>query len=163
MSICVRLWREEWKKNREEEWHFQADVEDFGLRVMIKEDETYDTVESMVRRRYSLRPSTPVVLTFRLPSWMLSPLGYKTPPTTITRTEDLCVLLNVRTSLSDLALLVTVGPKRVAEYEFLCRTSFTIGATTYIVDETQNEVSRAQYESKLLSNTFNSCILLCQN
>ncbi|KAH0937089.1 hypothetical protein HID58_004550 [Brassica napus] len=147
MSICVRFWRGEWKKNGEDEWHFQPDDDDFGLRTMIKDDETYETLEAMVRRRYSLRPSTPVVLTFRLPTWMLSPLGHKTPPTTITRTEDLCVLLNVRTSLSDLALLVTAGPKCVAEYEFLCRTSFTIGSTTYVVDNTQNEASRAEYET----------------
>ncbi|CAN6910599.1 unnamed protein product [Brassica oleracea] len=147
MSICVRLWRGEWKKNGEDEWHFHPDVDDFRLRAMRKDDETYETLEAMVRRRYSLRPSSPVVLTFRLPSWMLSPVGYKTLPTTITRTEDLCVLLNVRTSLSDLALLVTAGPKCVAEYEFLCRTSFTIGSTTYVVDNTQNEGSRAEYET----------------
>lgn len=118
------------------------------MRVMIKEDETYGTLEGIVRRHYSLRPSTPLVLTFQQPSWMLSPLGYKTPPTTINRTEDLCVLLNVRTSLSDFSLLVTVGPKRVAEYEFLCRTSFSIGSTTYVVDGTQTEENRADYESK---------------
>ncbi|KAL0733718.1 hypothetical protein Bca4012_009928 [Brassica carinata] len=116
------------------------------MRVMIKEDETYGTLEGIVRRHYSLRPSTPLVLTFQQPSWMLSPLGYKTPPTTINRTEDLCVLLNVRTSLSDFSLLVTVGPKRVAEYEFLCRTSFSIGSTTYVVDGTQTEENRADYE-----------------
>ncbi|WZZ71263.1 hypothetical protein YC2023_082633 [Brassica napus] len=78
---------------------------------------------------------------------MLSPLGYKTPPTTINHTEDLCILLNVKTSLSDLALLVIVGPRRVAEYEFLCRTRFSIGSTTYIVDGTQTEANRAEYES----------------
>ncbi|CAN7048979.1 unnamed protein product [Brassica oleracea var. botrytis] len=130
MSICVKFRRGEWKKNEEEEWHFHPDEEDIGKRVMIKDDETYATLEAMVRRQYSLRPSTP------LPSWMLSPLGYKTPPTTINHTEDLCILLNVKISLSDLALLVIVGPRRVAEYEFLCRTRFSIGSTTYIVDGT---------------------------
>lgn len=148
MSICVKFWRGEWKKNEEEEWHFHPDEEDIGKRVMIKDDETYATLEAMVRRQYSLRPLTPLVLTFRLPSWMLSPLGYKTPPTTINHTEDLCILLNVKISLSDLALLVIVGPRRVAEYEFLCRTRFSIGSTTYIVDGTQTEANRAEYKSK---------------
>ncbi|KAL0655875.1 hypothetical protein Bca4012_076459 [Brassica carinata] len=46
----------------------------------------------------------------------------------------------------DLALLVIVGPRRVAEYEFLCRTRFSIGSTTYIVDGTQTEANRAEYE-----------------
>ncbi|CAG7907916.1 unnamed protein product [Brassica rapa] len=145
MTICVKFWRGEWKKNEEEEWHFHPDENDVGKRVLIKADETYATLEAMVRREFSLRPSTPLVLTFRLPSWMLSPLGYKTPPTTITRTEDLCVLLNVQTSLSDLALIAIVGPRRVAEYEFLCRTRFSIGSTTYIVDGTQTEENRADY------------------
>lgn len=148
MSICVKLWRGEWKKNIEEEWHFQPDEDDIGVRVMIKEEETYDSLEGMVRRHYSLRATTPLVLTFRLPSWMLSPLGYKTPPTTINHTEDLCVLLSVRTSLSDLALLVIIGPKRVAEYEFLCRSNFTIGSTTYVVDSTQTAENRTGYQSK---------------
>ncbi|CAF2125818.1 unnamed protein product [Brassica napus] len=148
MTICVKFWRGEWKKNEEEEWHFHPDENDVGKRVLIKADETYATLEAMVRREFSLRPSTPLVLTFRLPSWMLSPLGYKTPPTTITRTEDLCVLLNVQTSLSDLALIAIVGPRRVAEYEFLCRTRFSIGSTTYIVDGTQTEENRADYASE---------------
>nr|VDD14904.1 unnamed protein product [Brassica rapa] len=144
MTICVKFWRVSGKKKyEEEEWHFHPDENDVGKRVLIKADETYATLEAMVRREFSLRPSTPLVLTFRLPSWMLSPLGYKTPPTTITRTEDLCVLLNVQTSLSDLALIAIVGPRRVAEYEFLCRTRFSIGSTTYIVDGTQTEENRA--------------------
>lgn len=33
MSICVRLWQGEWKKNGEDEWHFHPDVDDFGLRA----------------------------------------------------------------------------------------------------------------------------------
>lgn len=44
MRICVRLWRGEWKKNGDEEWHFEPDVDDFGLRAMIKDDETYESL-----------------------------------------------------------------------------------------------------------------------
>lgn len=50
----------------EENWHFQPGENDFGLRVMIREDETYDRVETMVRRHYSVRPATPIVLTIIL-------------------------------------------------------------------------------------------------
>lgn len=32
------------EKNGDEEWHFEPDVDDFGLRAMIKDDETYESL-----------------------------------------------------------------------------------------------------------------------
>ncbi|KAL0795911.1 hypothetical protein Bca101_067288 [Brassica carinata] len=125
MTISVKLWRGEWKKNGEEEWHFQPDDDDIGVRVTIIENEMYDILVEMLDD-----VST----------------GLQNPPTTIYQTEDLCVLLNVTTSLSDLGVLVSIGPKRVAEYEFLCRTDFRIGSTTYVVDDRQAEENRGEYE-----------------
>lgn len=79
---------------------------------------------------------------------MLVPLGNKTAPTTIANSSDLSALLNARTWLEDLCLLVTMGPKSVAEYQFLCRTSFSIGATSYVFDENATENARAAYQSE---------------
>ncbi|KAL0662121.1 hypothetical protein Bca4012_098958 [Brassica carinata] len=129
MVRCVRLWRGEWKKNGEGEWDFLTDPKDYGYRLLVGKSASYEAVDQIVRRRYSLSPHTPLVISYRLPSWMLVPLGNKMQPTTISNTAQLSKLLNVRTWLEDLALLVTMGAKAVAEYQFLCRTNFTIGAT----------------------------------
>ncbi|KAL0898289.1 hypothetical protein Bca101_082255 [Brassica carinata] len=83
---------------------------------------------------------------------MLLPQGNKTPPTTIASTAVLSWLLHGRPWLGELSLLVTMGPRAVAEYEFLCRTNFCIGNTTYTFDYTANENSRAAYESLVFGN-----------
>ncbi|CAN6886077.1 unnamed protein product [Brassica oleracea] len=147
MVRSIRIWLGEWKKNGNQEWDFITDPEDYGYGLLISKTATFDMLDEIIRRRYSLSHRTPAVVTYRLPSWMLVPLGNKTPPTTIANTSDLSLILNVRTWLEDLAILVTVGPKGVAEYQFLCRTSFNIGATSYVFDMTATENSRAAYES----------------
>ncbi|KAL0741774.1 hypothetical protein Bca4012_083287 [Brassica carinata] len=133
MVRCVRFWRGEWKKNGEEEWEFVTHPEDFGYTVLINETASYET---------------PLVISYRLPTCMLLPQGNKTPPTTIASTAVLSWLLHGRPWLGELSLLVTMGPRAVAEYEFLCRTNFCIGNTTYTFDYTANENSRAAYESR---------------
>ncbi|KAG2246307.1 hypothetical protein Bca52824_085935 [Brassica carinata] len=46
----------------------------------------------------------------------------------------------------------SVGSKSVAEYQFLCRTRFAIGSTTYVFDETADAGSRMAYENLVLSD-----------
>lgn len=149
MTRCVRLWRGDWKKNGEQEWDFHTDPNDYGYRMLMSESASFESLDNVVRRRYSLSPHTPVVVTFRLPSWMLLPQGNKTPPLTIENTAQLSMVLKVRTLLDEIALLVTMGARRVAEYHFVCRTNFSIGRTLYVFDETATENSRAAYESKI--------------
>ncbi|CDY31762.1 BnaA04g16980D [Brassica napus] len=148
MVRCVRLWRGEWKKSVDQEWDFVTDPEDYGYRVLVSKSASFEAVDQLVRRRYSLGPRTPVVVSYRLPSWLLVPQGNKTPPLTINDTAQLSMVLNVRTWLDELALLVTIGAKGVAEYQFLCRTNFTVGATSYVFDESATDNSRAAYENR---------------
>lgn len=150
MARCVRLWKGEWKKSVEQEWEFLTDPHDYGYRVLVSETASYEGLDQIVRRRYSLGPHTPVVVSYRLPSCMLLPQGNKTPPMTISDTNQLNMVLSVRTMSDELALLVTMGAWGVAEYQFLCRTNFTVGATSYVFDHTATENSRASYESKFV-------------
>ncbi|CAN7071439.1 unnamed protein product [Brassica oleracea var. botrytis] len=152
MVRSIRLWRGDWVKNGEQGWDFIPDPTDFGFRMLISRSSRFETLDMIIRRRYSLRATTPLVVTYRLPSWMLIPQGGRTPPTTISNTSDLCMLLNVRTWLDDLAILVSVGSKSVAEYQFLCRTRFAVGSTTYVFDETADAGSRMAYENLVLSD-----------
>ncbi|CAN6842348.1 unnamed protein product [Brassica oleracea] len=65
--------------------------------------------------------ATPVLITYGMPNWMMFPSG-PSPPITIATTADL----------------------------FLCRSNFTIGSSTYMVGDGQDERARARYESLVL-------------
>ncbi|CAN6896308.1 unnamed protein product [Brassica oleracea] len=147
MVRCVHLWRGEWKKSVDQEWDFMTDPEDYGYRVLVSKSASFEALDQLVRRRYSLGPRTPVI-SYRLPSWLLVPQGNKTPPLTFTDTTQLSMVLNVRTWLDELAVLVTIGANGVAEYQFLRRTNFTIGATSYVFDESATDNLRAAYENR---------------
>ncbi|KAG2267134.1 hypothetical protein Bca52824_074213 [Brassica carinata] len=146
MVRSIRLWRGDWMKNGDQGWDFIPDPTDFGFRMLINRSARFETLDMIIRRRYSLRATTPLVVTYRPPSWMLTPQGVRTPPTTISNTSDLCMLLNVRTWLDDLAILVSVGSKSVAEYQFLCRTRFAVGSTTYVFDKPPTPVLQRHLE-----------------
>ncbi|CAN6933301.1 unnamed protein product, partial [Brassica oleracea] len=62
--------------------------------------------------------ATPVLITYGMPDWMMFPSG-PSPPITIATPADL----------------------------FLCRSDFTIGSSTYVVGDGQDERARARYES----------------
>nr|VDD11632.1 unnamed protein product [Brassica oleracea] len=80
---------------------------------------------------------------------MMFPSG-PSPPITIATTADLVSLISRRLPLSEITLLVTFGAKNVAEFQFLCRSDFTIGSSTYVVGDGQDERARARYESLVL-------------
>lgn len=56
---------------------------------LINKTVTYETLDQIIRQRYCLTPHTPVVVSYRLPSWMLGPMGNKTLPTIISNTTQL--------------------------------------------------------------------------
>nr|VDD15551.1 unnamed protein product [Brassica rapa] len=146
MVRCVRLWRGEWKKSVDQEWDFVLGPEDYGYRVLVSKSASFEAVDQLRRPPVTVSDRlTPVVVSYRLPSWLLVPQGNKTPPLTINDTAQLSMVLNVRTWLDELALLVTIGAKGVAEYQFLCRTNFTVGATSYVFDESATD----NFESRL--------------
>ncbi|KAF3595686.1 hypothetical protein DY000_02022812 [Brassica cretica] len=127
----------------------EINQEDIGYRVVVYETVSYNAIDQILRQRYGLSQNTPLVISHRLPSWMLGPQGNRIPPATISSTAELSWLLHWRTWISELPMLIMMGPKDVAEYEFHCRTNFAIGNTTYVFDHTANENSRAAYENSL--------------
>lgn len=108
----------------EEEWEFITHPEDIGYRVVVYETVSYDTIDQIIRQRYGLSQYTPLVISHRLPNWMLGPQGNRAPPMTISSTAVLSWLLHGRTWISELPMLITMGPKDIAEYEFHYRTNF---------------------------------------
>ncbi|CAH8392089.1 unnamed protein product [Eruca vesicaria subsp. sativa] len=145
MGRLFRVFRGDWKKNRNDHWNFLPTPEDVGWTMYVEEDGNYAVILGAITEVYGLAEETPVVITYRLPEWMLFP-HRNIPPTTISNSDDLQRLLKERTWLMDVTLLATIGARSVAEYNFLCRSNFSIGATTYIVDGTQDGRARAIFE-----------------
>ncbi|KAL0865612.1 hypothetical protein Bca101_044730 [Brassica carinata] len=134
-----------WKKNERLHWHFVPTPADYGFTMFMDSPQTFERVEAAVREHYVLGEFSPVVITYGMPDWMIFPSG-RVPPLTITNTAELISVMNRRPPTSDVTLLLTLGAKNVAEYQFLCRSDFTIGSKTYVVGENQDERAKATYE-----------------
>lgn len=147
MGRVFRIWRGDWKKNSEGQWNFLPNHQDYGFTMYMDSPETVEVIDATIRENYMLGSTTPVVITYGMPDWMMFPSG-PSPPMTIASTADLVRLMMRRPPHSEITLLVTFGAKNVAEFQFLSRTDFTIGSSTYVVGAGQDERARAKYESK---------------
>ncbi|CAN7012359.1 unnamed protein product, partial [Brassica oleracea var. botrytis] len=125
MGRMLRMWRGEWRKNDSQYWHFVPVQTDLGLSLYMDEGESFDTVEGIVRTHYGVSETTPMVITYGLPDWMVVPSGH-TPPLTIGSTTELVDLMAGRPWMVEFTLLVTLGAKSVAQYHFNRRSPFYI-------------------------------------
>ncbi|KAF2531068.1 hypothetical protein F2Q70_00031050 [Brassica cretica] len=117
-------------------------------RDMTEEEEYWDGIAAHENdyEVLNLGILTPVALTYQLPDWMLVPDGTKTLPITLSCDKDVEILTSVRDYMSEAVLYVTSGPELVAKYEFLRRSPFIIGDTTYL----EEGVSEAQHRQAIL-------------
>ncbi|KAG2267251.1 hypothetical protein Bca52824_061806 [Brassica carinata] len=145
MGRMLRIWRGEWRKNDSQYWHFDPEPADFGLTLYMEEGESFANVEAIVRTHYGVSESTPMVLTYGLPDWMVVPSGH-TPPLTIGNATELVELMASRPWMVEFTLLLTLGAKGVAEYHFNRRAPFYIGSSSFVVDQTQDARAKASYE-----------------
>ncbi|KAL0712794.1 hypothetical protein Bca4012_019772 [Brassica carinata] len=145
MGRMLRMWRGEWRKSDSQYWHFVPEQTDSGLTLYLEEGEGYTSVEMIVRKHYGIGASTPMVITYGLPDWMVFPSGH-TPPLTIGNTTELVELMASRPWMVEFTLFVTLGAKGVAEYNFNRRSPFYIGSSSFVVDHTQDAFARASYE-----------------
>ncbi|KAL0662149.1 hypothetical protein Bca4012_098986 [Brassica carinata] len=149
MGRVFRIWRGDWKNNGHEQWHFVPNHQDYGFTMYMDSAETLEVIDATVRENYILGCVTPVLIKYGMPDWMIFPSGLS-PPKTIATTADLVSLISRRPLPSEITLLVTFGAKNVVEFQFLCRSDFTIGSSTYVVGDGQDERARARYESLIL-------------
>ncbi|CAN7021445.1 unnamed protein product [Brassica rapa subsp. trilocularis] len=146
MGRLVKLSLGLWTKNSNGDWSFEVTSSYHGEAIIINNNETFDGLVELIRIRLNLGILTPVALTYQLPDWMNVPDGPKTPPITLSCDKDVEILTSVRDYMSEAVLYVTSGPELVARYEFLRRSPFTIGDTTYL----EEGVSEAQHRQAIL-------------
>lgn len=147
----MRLWRGEWIRDNDGAWNFHPDPTDFGFGAMIQDSETYESLMSIVRTRYVVGELTPIVVSYQFPSWILGPMGRRSVPITIADTSDIPIMMSVREWFTELILVVTIGPQSVARLHFNKRDNFVVGRKRFIVDASQDDYAKREYESKIPS------------
>lgn len=80
MVMLLRLLQGVWTKTAIGDWRFESSSVYLGETLLVRENETYEDLTNMVRARLMLNQTTPLVLTYQLPQWMLVPEGNRTPP-----------------------------------------------------------------------------------
>ncbi|CAH8392795.1 unnamed protein product [Eruca vesicaria subsp. sativa] len=150
MGRLFRVLSGNWKRNRREHWHFLPAPGDNPWTMYVEEADYYQMVEGAIREVYGLGEATPVIITYGRPDWMLFSSG-NIPPLTLSTSHDLHDLLTGRPWVTEVTLLVTIGARSVAEYNFLRRSNFSIGTTTYVVDGAQDDRARAIFEGLVFS------------
>lgn len=131
-SLRPRLFHGAWNRNEDGHWIFQRKPSDLRYTVLVKPDETFEDLETIIRDRYRLTAATPLSLAYHPPEWFLEPEGTRTPPTTLTTNEAVQEMMELRTWFTELKLCVTSGAEEVANYQFLTNTTFSIGGATFV-------------------------------
>ena len=80
MVMLLRLLQGVWTKTAIGDWRFESSSVYLGETLLVRENETYEDLTNMVRARLMLNQTTPLVLTYQLPQWMLVPEGNNPPP-----------------------------------------------------------------------------------
>ncbi|KAL0715952.1 hypothetical protein Bca4012_065274 [Brassica carinata] len=127
MRRVFRIWHGDRKKKGQQQWHFVPNHQDYSFTMYMDSPETLEVIDATM-----LFPSGP------------------SPLVTIATTSDLVSLMSRRPPSTEITLLVTFGAKKVAEFQFLSCSDYTIGSSTYVVGDAQDERARARYECLVL-------------
>lgn len=118
MGKLVQFQRGLWVKTTSGDWEFRSNPSDLGFGVMVSENETFESLITIVRTRYLLEATTPVVLTYQFSDSMLAPNGMFPGSVDIMSTSYVFFFMGVRICYPELAIYVTVGAEAVASYQF---------------------------------------------
>lgn len=132
MGQLVRLVCGQWTTNDEGEWIFKGDPTQVEQFIVSSTNEKIESFLALVRQQFSLPTTKPLALTYRLPESMMETRCMKEPPHNILTNEDVEFLMSIQEWKNEIFVCVTSGALGVAKYQFLCRTPYTIGDTTYL-------------------------------
>ncbi|KAL0722705.1 hypothetical protein Bca4012_037304 [Brassica carinata] len=134
MSTPLRacLYYGAWQRNDDGYWIFERKPSDLGYTVLIKPMESFEDLETIIRDRYKLKPETPLAMAYQPPQWMLAPDGTRRPPITVSTTSEVEAMMHLRSWFTDLKLCISSGYEDVAHFQFLNKTTFTVGGATFV-------------------------------
>lgn len=134
MGRRVRILKGEWEKTEHGRWKFVEDPLELGVEIWASDNEAYEDFLGLVREGYNIRAQTPIILTYKLPQWMLFPGGEQSPPQTLLSSGDFEVMMSIREWDGDQIVSVTCGAEQVAKYGFLSHSPFNIGNMVFLTD-----------------------------
>ena len=130
--LRVSLYHGAWQHNDDAYWIFQRKPSDLGYTVLVKPKESFEELETIIRDRYKLKPETPLAMTYHPPEWMLEPDGTRRPPITVSTTSEVEAMMHLRSWFTDLKLCISSGYEDVGHFQFLNKTTFTVGGATFV-------------------------------
>lgn len=157
--VCVRSGN--WRKTDEGIWTFDGDPSDIQHYIVATNNEDIQCLSSLIREELGIPAESPMVLTYQLPQRMVEEDLSTSPPNNITTSVDVEVMMSVQEWTNEVQICVTYGALNVAKYQFLCRTPFTIGDTTYLADGVTEEQHIATIYGECI--TFVSIINISQS
>ncbi|KAL0743246.1 hypothetical protein Bca4012_084759 [Brassica carinata] len=104
------------------------------MEIWSRENESIEDFTGLVREAYNIPTKTLLMLTYKLPQWMLASGGEESPPQTLLSSGDVEVMMSIREWDGYQIVCVLCGAKRVAKYGFLRRSPFNIGNMTFLGD-----------------------------
>ncbi|CAH8370027.1 unnamed protein product [Eruca vesicaria subsp. sativa] len=126
MGTIVRVVQGLWEKTATGEWWFSENPITENDIVVINHGDPFEGVVEMIRIRLELGVLTPVALTYRVHDMILL------PPNNVATDADVETMLTATKFMTTPVLCVTSGPELVAKYQFLCRSPFRIGETSFL-------------------------------
>ena len=130
--LRVSLYHGAWQRNDDGYWIFQRKPSDLGYMVLVKPTKNFEDLEIIIRDRYKLKPETPLAMAYHPPEWMLEPDGTRRPPITVSTTSEVEAMMHLRSWFTDLKLCISSGYEDVAHFQFLNKTTFTVGGATFV-------------------------------
>ncbi|KAL0717668.1 hypothetical protein Bca4012_066990 [Brassica carinata] len=109
------------------------------MEIWSRENESIEDFTGLVREAYNIPAKTPLMLTYKLPQWMLAPGGEDSQPQTLLSSGDVEVMMSIREWDGYQIVCVLCGAERVAKYGFLRRSPFNIGNMTFLGDGVKEE------------------------
>ncbi|CAN6970428.1 unnamed protein product, partial [Brassica rapa subsp. trilocularis] len=140
MGQLVRIQSGNWKKSLSGNWQFEGDPSEVEHYIVAQNNEKIESFTSLIREELVIEPECPIALTYQLPDAMLQGIVSNSQPANIITSEDVEVVMSVQEWTKGVLLCITYGSLNVARYEFLCRTPFIVGNTTYLDGTVSEEV-----------------------
>ncbi|KAJ4910579.1 DBD_Tnp_Mut domain-containing protein [Raphanus sativus] len=124
MVHLVRTVVGNWQRLAHGTWRFDVNHSDKKYDLVLKENETYEALVSMVKDKYCVVHSEPVALTYDFPEWMKVTGDFTTPPVDIVEDQDVELFMAVRMDFAGLTLCVVYGSQEVGHYRTIRRDEF---------------------------------------
>ncbi|CAF1919164.1 unnamed protein product [Brassica napus] len=132
MGQLVRIPSGKWNKSTAGGWQFEGDPSEVEQYIVACTNENIESFTGLISEELIIGPECPIALTYQLPDTMLQGIASNSLPANIITSEDVEVVMSVQEWTNGVQLCITYGSLNVARYEFLCRTPFRVGDTTYL-------------------------------